>query len=243
MTHTGRSPMLVLALMAAGTLSGLARADVVYVRDKVGGQNYNGSPNGVFLAGTGGTVKLTFSGGTPNRDQPLGAYDFELNEGNGWESLISYCIDPFQYLHIAGPNSNPGTKHTEVSLHGYMDITDEEEELIEILWANAFDDSLTDKKKAAAFQVILWEAAIDDDMNLSNGTFQVKNYSYSGQVLALANSWISNVLNDTWTERQELHVLSSPNTQDLLRPVPAPGALGLAAVGLAGVRWVRRRLA
>lgn len=242
MNHGGRTPMLLMALVAAGTLSGLARADV-YVRDKVGGENSSGNPNGVFYVGTGGTVKLTFSGGSPNHSQALGAYDFELNEGSGWEDLVSYCIDPFQYLHIAAPNSNPGTPHTEVSLHNYMGINDQEEELIEILWANAFDDSITDKKKAAAFQVILWEAAIDDNLNLSNGNFQVKNYSYSGQVLALANSWISNVLNDTWIDRQELHVLSSPNTQDLLRPVPAPGALGLAVVGLAGVRWVRRRLA
>lgn len=230
----------LVGVIACGMLGNVAMADI-YVRDRAGGENSNGNPNGVFQVGTGGTVQLKFNSGQSFYSQALGMYDFQMNKGMGWESLLSFCIDPFQYLSIAGPSANPGTPHTEVSLHGYADINDDEEELIETLWANAFELAKTSKKKAAAFQVILWETAIDNTFNLSGGNFQVKNHNYSGEVLALANSWVNNIINGTWTDQQELHVLSSSRTQDLLVPVPAPGAMLLGLIGLSVAGAVKRK--
>lgn len=218
-----------------------ARADI-YVRDKAGGENYNGTPNGVFYSGTSGIIKAKFDG-VNYRDQPLGMFDFQSNDGTGWIDFATYCIDPFQYLSIAGPTANPGTPHTEVSLHGYAAINDNEEDWIETLWANAFEDSKTSQKKSSAFQSILWELAIDDTFNLGSGTFQVKNSGYSGEVITQANAWMNNILTGVWTDSQDLHVYSSPYTQDLLVPVPAPGAAILGLIGFATYHMLKKRFA
>ena len=91
----------------------------------------------------------------------------------------------------------------------------------------------------AAFQVAVWEIVSDTGRSLTGGTFRAA----SGTVRTLAQNMLNKV--DGVGARASLYAIASPTVQDFVvptPPVPAPGAAGLALLGLGmAVRRNRRK--
>lgn len=149
--------------------------------------------------------------------------------------MDSFCIDPAQdapslpepytvvYLQD-GPDSVVGPMGSQKA------------DVVRKLWAMAYSPSMT-KDQAAALQIAIWDTVIDMDYNVLAGNFQIDTYDYGAQTLLALVQGYSGPLAD-------LSVLSSPEYQDYvvdsIPVVPAPGALGLCIIGLAGIarrRW------
>jgi hypothetical protein len=118
---------------------------------------------------------------------------------------------------------------------------------IELLWANAFQDSLGSPVRAAAFQFMIWELVADVNaglnFNLSGGSVRTNNAAVVSQI----NAW--NAALSTWTRTADLQILDGrgANKQSLFvegtAGVPEPSTYALIGCGLMGLVWARRRRA
>ena len=226
-----------IVLMAAASS---ASADFVQLRDAPGGEHANGFPGGPLLVGTGSTLNGTFSNGS---DGPMyvGTWDLEADFGGGFQSLITYCIEPNAPITFGfHPDDLVGVQY-ETAPIANADFTATEAAHLGILWANAFADSLTSALKSAAFQSILWEWSEDDSVDLVNGNFRLNPASdYSDDVRAQAQIWVDNITSGTWTSSIELTRLTNDESQDyVFSVIPSPGALAL--LGLSGLVGCGRR--
>ncbi len=221
-------------------LGSVARATTVQVRDAVGGESATREPGWYFLAGTG-----SISSGTINDssfgDLRGGTYDFDADYGAGWEPLLTYCLQPDEGIGFGmNTGGTVGLPYELTTLDQFPGLTPADEQYIEILWANAFADSQTSREKAAAFQMIVWEAVRDSAVHLTADSFRLNGGDpFTAGVLAQAQQWINNIEGGQWTNRTDLMLLMNPSSQDFLTPVPEPASLSLLVLGAAAA--LRRR--
>jgi len=109
------------------------------------------------------------------------------------------------------------------------------------------------KKTLDAFQLALWEIAnegIGNSLNVDSGTFDISNYVTAGTdsaisgAKALANIWLANIADGTWTRKYlPLAAIIYDGRQDLLvrTEVPLPAAGWLFGSALAGTFALARR--
>lgn len=233
--------------MLAAAVPRVAVAQTVQVRDAVGGENAEGVPGWFFLTGTGSYTQGTNGQNEFFRELHTGTFDYEIDFGlgAGWEDFLTYCIELSQGI-VLGINSedNAGGLPFQIApMSLLVDIDADEKLALETLWANAFPDSTTSRVKAAAFQSLIWELANDEAFDLSSGNFMLDDRdSHTFDVLNQANLWFTNSQDGTWTSRTELMLLTNPDSQDLIIPIPEPATLGLLILG-AGAALRRRRAA
>ena len=237
----------VLTLVAAVALCATASsvyADTITVRDAMGGENASGNPPGYYMTGTGGRPRVTFDGANYTSTY-TGLFDFEVDYGSGWQDLQTYCLESTQDLGFGVYEDDPAglDGYTLVQLRDIPEITNDEADYIEILWANAFEPTGVSQDEAASLQIVLWELFQDDGLDansLTTGTFQI-DPTYSGlevAVYAQAQTWVAALTSEppTWTASTPLHVLTHPTSQDLLTTVPEPASFVLLVVGLLSAR-------
>jgi hypothetical protein len=237
------APVVVALALAAS-----ANASVV-VRDAIGGQTAAGGTPGLYLTGTGGNVTGMLDG-IEFKDPAVGMWDLEADYGGGFESLRTFCISPYKTVTIPlyeeDPNGLPGFEL--VSLAMASGFSAAEVDLVQRLWFNAIGVAGNGQVEAGAFQVLLWEMALDDGLSATSFTTGLVRLDPSADALtasvtALANDWIGKLTGAApeWSGSIPMFALIHPESQDLLTPIPEPGALALVLAGMAlGLRRLRR---
>jgi len=179
----------------------------------------------------------------------MGTFDFEIDftgSGSSYEQFRTYCLEPTQELIFHdNPTDDQGALYsTDTLTNSEPGLTATEASRIEILWANAYADSMTSNIKAGAFQIIIWELIRDDSFDLNAGLTRLSTTNATSiAITAQANAWWSNIVGGTWTDSQPLMALTSENSQNLILPVPTPGAVALGSIGLVAFGTRRRRSA
>src|SRR5262249_22310476 len=152
-------------------------------------------------------------------------------------SSISFGLNPADLV---------GTTYETATLTD-AGFTADEATWLGILWANAYDLSLTSALFAAAFQAVIWELKQDDPVHsFTSGNFALNfNQASTLDVLPTAGAWLDNILNGTWTNSVSLIALTNPDSQDFIAPapIPAPGAAATLLIGLGFMRRTRVRRA
>ncbi len=221
-----RSTIIIVVTCLVAMLLPADAAGSIIVRDT----------DGVFVSGTKGTIKAGVDGGGW-KSILAGTFDLEADYGDGYVPLLTYCIDLDQYL---GARASGREYELEPLTTPGLGINEIEAELMETLWFNAFDLSMTDKVHAGAFQVILWELTRDDDLDLLAGDFRLNiGHGHTNNVYDLASDWLGYIEDDTWTLSMDLAALTSPSHQDLVTHLPEPTTWAMLGVG--GVLMLVRR--
>lgn len=232
-------------LIIAGLFAPAALAVPVQVRDAATGESENGVVPGFYLTGTGAQTRATNGLDEFYRNLSTGTLDLEydLGLGAGWQAFLTYCLEINQDIGFGVHHNNTpsGIAYDLQPLNAFPGLTGIDQVALEILWSNAHATSLTSRVNAAAFQALAWELVIDGTVDLLSGGFKLDgNDAHAAAVLSQANAWYENIENGTWTTRTELMLLTHPNSQDLLIPIPEPATLSLLLVGAGAV--LRRRL-
>lgn len=168
--------------------------------------------------------------------------------------MITFCTDIFQFAATKtfnvvslkdAPNSPP---------NGPGPMGPEKAAMVHHLYAKYFhlvNDASSDKDRASAFQIALWEivneqlsAVLAGNLSLTSGWFKASNMTTNAKNMANAmlldvkNAWLSDDL-----EREYLLAAAmSDSGQDQIVIVPVPPAALMGLAGLAGAVVVRRRL-
>lgn len=237
-----RKLIITTALVGLALSATAAQASFVQVRDAMGGESASGEPGGLYLVGTGNSLRGTADGGT-NAFLFTGTFDFEADFGEGFEALFTYCLEPLVDISFGtAPGDDIGEKY-EVTQLNELSLSANDIEYLEILWGNAFALSQAGDTEAAAFQSVIWEIVQDgkDGFNLTEGQYDL-NTAFSDTLAAknLADEWFTNIDNGTWTQRTQLAALTSGASQNLLFAHPTPGTAVCTAAGL-GMIGIRRR--
>ena len=233
---------IILGCTGLSLLAGSAQASFVQVRDAIGGESSSGSPGGKYLDGTGNLLRGTADGGGAGF-LSAGTFDFEANFGDGFEELLTYCLEPLVDIRFGeAPGDSTGWKYQQAAITD-VGLSEADIELIEILWAHAFETSKTGNIEAGAFQAFIWEVTQDGAgaFNVDAGNFDMLLViPDTAASAALATEWFNKIDSGEWTDRTQLAALIDGKSQNLLYQVPAPGSAALAAISL-GVMGGRRR--
>ncbi|MEQ8318129.1 MAG: hypothetical protein RIE77_05960 [Phycisphaerales bacterium] len=229
-----RSAIAITAMLA---LSGVAVADSVDLA-------YTGPGNGKsFDVLANGTATSVFAG----------QLTFNVANGSGAGAqlngpLLTYCID---VLEGVGPGLNTydldDLADAPVTAGGDPAMGVEKAKAIGRLYTAAGGDQFgSDNDFAAAFQLAVWEVIADfggdNDLDISDGDFRVTS-SINAGTQSVLNGLLAAAADDSVFSFSGLGALTNEGFQDQLYSVaiPLPGAMGLAAAGLAGVGFVTRR--
>lgn len=229
-----RTKLFLVAATLLLILSQSANATpMAFVKDAAGG-------DGVFSSGLG-TYGL---GKIDGNKVSAGAFSLQIsfNDPNGtYLPLLTYCGDPFRYLNAPAADAQGGA-YEITSLEGFG-LNTTAANAIQLLWGNAFNESLQNATNAAAFQFLIWEYVSDVNQSrpfdLNNGRVRVTDADVRQRML----SWNQQIA--TWTHRANLIVLDGrdENKQSLFAQtssVPEPSTYALMAAGLAGMAYRRR---
>lgn len=100
-------------------------------------------------------------------------------------------------------------------------------------------------------QMLIWW--LENEVNPAGPAYSYDNYDPLNQALAQQNlspkayQWYLQAINAGWTDLGNVRVMNlwNPSTgesmQSQLMMIPAPGAVGLALLGIATAAWIRRR--
>ncbi len=235
------APAVGVAVFASSAQAGMYR-----VRDAVGGSSTPGVNFAYYLTGTQSSPSGT-NFGSPLVNLPMGTFDLEIDPtgtGMSYEQFRTYCLEPTQTLSFEdNPDDDQGALYSTGTLTDtHPGLTALEASRLEILWANAYADSMTSSVKAGAFQIIIWELIRDNDFNLTSGLTRLSTTNaQSIAITAQANAWWAQITGGGWTDSTPLMALTSADSQDLILPVPAPGAAMLGMMGAAMLGSRRRR--
>lgn len=229
-----RSAIAITVMLAA---SGAVMADSVDLA-------YTGPGTGrSFTVLTDGTSTSVFAG----------QLTFNVANGSGAGAqlngpLMTYCIDVLEGVG-AGLNTYDlaDLKDAPVTAGGDPAMGAEKAKAIGRLYTAAGGDQFgTSNDFAAAFQLAVWEVIADfgsdSGLSVDSGDFQVTS-SITAGTQSVLNGLLAAAADDSVFSFTGLGALTNEGFQDQLYSVavPLPGAMGLAAVGLAGVGFATRR--
>jgi len=172
---------------------------------------------------------------------------FKLNSDYG--TLYGFCVDLYDTAYV--PSKYEGVQVADLPSDGYMGLP--KAQAIGKLYSMAYTNSVkTSNIDAAAFQLAIWNIVYDTDATVTGGTFKVITddgiYGNVNSAKAKADGWLAALPN--WTGTAGILGLRNINDnfteskyQDYVIPVPAPGAILLASMGMGLVGWLRRRQA
>ncbi len=257
--HSRSFTSIMTGAIAMAAAAGTCFATDVQVRDAPGGMTVTNpaSTEGLFLQPTGARLHARTQVAPAFKDFASGTFGFErrvAGSADPWVAFKTYCFEPDIGISFAAfPSNTTGITYKQASVLAQPGITAAEATQLEILWKNAFADSLTTNVKSAAFQSIVWElGSTDAAYNLGAGVFQIAVGTEGNinldevAVKAQADAWYANI-GTVWTEGTLLDILVSPSSQNLIveRPpdiiIPLPTAGLMASIGLVGLFGRRQR--
>jgi hypothetical protein len=175
-----------------------------------------------------------------------GYYNIKIAGIDGWnpgDIFKSFCVDVFDNV---PPINSANTGYELVSLDevpkqnagpmGAVRAT-----RLKKLWANYYSTTFV-AQYAAAFQLAVWEIVYDDDLNLTNGNFQV-TYAQDA-TKAQANTWLTGLDNLTIAaNKPNISAVTSNTYQDFVAPspVPEPASIFLFGTSLLGLFVASRK--
>lgn len=161
----------------------------------------------------------------------------------------TFCVEIGENVNVGfGPAGTPGpTSYTfnvsplagSTTVAGGVFFDAVRTARMEQLWGSFYNDAAMQSTLPLQqiFQICVWEIAFDNDMNLATGNNVVLSTA-DPSVLPTAQAWL-NIVAIGGGPSQPLYLLSGQGVQDLITPVPTPGAAAL--VGLGGIAIMRRR--
>lgn len=177
----------------------------------------------------------------------VGAYGFRMTEVTSHESVlgtfIAWCLD---IEHRLAGKDNP-VEYTITSTpftNSYGLDADQMKRVQSVFDASYAPGLVTDKNKAAGFQVALWDALYDKDFSASGGAFVVTG---TNGILNQANAYLAAAKAFSGSRVWNLTFLQSSDRrktyQNLVTatPVPVPAAAWLMLIALGGLAAVGRR--
>jgi hypothetical protein len=246
--------VLAMLLFAAGSAVPVS-ATTVYLRP----HNSSG-PYGMGLANSDASVLGTISGGTFEREGTV-VFDLDMSSTAAFtvvDRITTYCVEPTQS--ISASNISPSAPFEVVALSS-AGFTTQQVDLLQRLWANAFQASVANSPnnpslsaRAAAFQFIVWDIISDvptsplHQVNLSAGLIRMHSSSDDKETKRAYNqaqTWVQALNSGSWTTHEpDMVVLRSAGIQDLITDfqTPEPRTCGLLASGLGLLGLVRARL-
>lgn len=113
---------------------------------------------------------------------------------------------------------------------------------LQLLWGS-FKSSVVDADTSSAFQLAQWEITFDDDVTLDQTANSRFWSNESTTYRTTAENWLTAIRTGAATTQQGLLILSDPERQDLVTPVPEPATMLALAAGTAIFAARRRKRA
>jgi len=193
-----------------------------------------------------GSVKIAKAPVTPAATH-VGAYGFRMTDVTSPESVlgsfIAWCLDIEHRL--AGTGKPVEYTITSIPFTNSYGLDPEQRKRVQSVFDANYDPELvTDKNKAAGFQVALWDALYDKDFLASDGDFKVTGAT---EILTQANKYLASAKDYSGARLWNLTFLQSNEPQKVYQnlvtasPVPVPAAAWLMLLALGGLAAVGRR--
>ncbi len=218
----------------------------VTIRDRIGGEDANGNPPGFYLSGTG-SRPIGFAFGPHLRPIDVGAIDLEYNDSGTWRPFVTYTLDPSQPIGLPlNTGGNQSETYEAVSLpqfklNGTLSLNPFDVQFMRILFSNAFEESLTSRTKAAAFQFLLWELMWDTRVDFTQGSIRLANSASNAPIAAQAHAWYNLIKDGDWNNPGDVVALQNPCFGPMVTLVPTPGAAVLGIIATSIMLLRRRR--
>lgn len=167
----------------------------------------------------------------------------------GLGDFIAWCLDLGAYLGTSGANAYQATNSP--FQNGGADLLAAGMARVQAIFDANYGASVeSDQDSSTGFQLALWEAVYDTDMNIGTGAFQA---SSSFEVEAAAEAYLTAAMNYSGKNIWELTYLESVAQSPELRrqnlvtaslapvPLPASGIMMIVAIGGFGAVARKRR--
>lgn len=248
MNRTRSSLALIAAAGASLAFSSIAEASSVDLQFQGSGLRTNMTIN---YSGVHGLVSQAVAAGQL-RYEVTGVSGFMSKHLSVGEQIRVFCTDIFE-MATSGTAAIVGVADVPVVYNQSNTAMGEQRaKLVRVLYGLRHSDSTLSNRRAAAFQVALWEIVHEDNFNAVAGDFTDTNLSVddgsfvvtgNSSVRALAQSWVE----EAWAAWQSgdtgasMVAGAATGFQDVLFMIPLPGPGAMAMAGLLGLGAVRRR--